>query len=114
MNRPYADIESENWVMHNNSLCQEEMNYMYDKSMEECRASGVYWKRASEHKDWKWIIMDDSWSRYCVWKGHADNCDPAKFGLNIEYNSGPGMLEIMENFVSSISTERCARGKREC
>jgi hypothetical protein len=67
---------------------------------EACR---VHSKPASEHPDWKWVVMDETWMIMTEWHRRASYCDPDNFDMYI-YNDwlGWGLQELHENLVSRL------------
>jgi hypothetical protein len=57
-------------------------------------------KPASEHPDWEWIVMDETWSIIQEWHRRADYCQPDNFDMYI-YNDwfGYGLQELQESLV---------------
>jgi len=60
-------------------------------------------KPASEHPDWKWVVMYGAWKIVNEWHLRMDYCNPDNFDMYI-YNDwyGYGCQELQENLVSLI------------
>lgn len=58
-------------------------------------------KPAAEHPEWKWTLMDQTWSIVTEWQRRTDYCQPDNFAMYI-YNDwyGYGLQELQENLVS--------------
>lgn len=59
------------------------------------------WKKpASDHPDWKWVMMWQTWQIMCDWHRRTDYCNPDNFDMYI-YNDfyGYGLQELLENLV---------------
>lgn len=63
----------------------------------------LHGKPASEHPDWEWVVMDETWSIVTEWHRRTDYCQPDNFGMYI-YNDfyGYGLAELQENLVSLV------------
>jgi len=69
--------------------------------MDDKTARDVRSKPASEHPDWKWVVMDETWMIMTEWHRRASYCDPDNFDMHI-YSDwlGYGSQELQENLVS--------------
>lgn len=66
------------------------------------------WKKpASEHPEWPWVMMWQSWTIRCDWNRFMTYRDPDNFGMYI-YNDwfGYGIQELQENLVCSLWAPR--------
>ena len=70
---------------------------------DEERGVPVHSKPASEHPDWKWVVMDETWMIMTEWHRRASYCDPDNFDMHI-YNDwfAWGLSELHENLVSRL------------
>ena len=68
---------------------------------DEDRGVPVHSKPASEHPEWKWVVMDETWMIMTEWHRRASYCDPDNFDMYI-YNDwlAWGLNELHENLVS--------------
>lgn len=66
-------------------------------------------KPASEHPDWKWVVMDECWTIVHEWHRRMDYCNPDNFNMYI-YNDwyGWGLTELQENLVGLSEWIACA------
>jgi hypothetical protein len=67
----------------------------------EAAGVGLQGKPASEHPDWKWVVMHETWMIVTEWHRRTDYCNPDNFDMYI-YNDwfGYGLQELQENLVS--------------
>ena len=61
----------------------------------------MFKKSPSEHPDWKWVMMWESWKNFCEYNKRADYTHPDLFHMYI-YNDfhAYGLQELIENMVS--------------
>ncbi|EME85543.1 uncharacterized protein MYCFIDRAFT_193826 [Pseudocercospora fijiensis CIRAD86] len=77
--------------------------------------SKLVWKKsASEHPNWKWIMLRESFDLLDAAYQDTDNRDPDTFGMYV-YNDflGYGIIEVLENMMWAIVTALANYVKRD-
>jgi hypothetical protein len=78
------------------------------ESVEESIGVKYFGKPASEHPDWKWVMMNETCSIVSEWLRRADYCQPDNFGMHIYSDFfGYGLQELQENLVGRFRSWMC-------
>lgn len=72
-----------------------------DDEEEQATGKKVHAKPSSEHPEWQWVVMRQTWLIMTEWHRRTDYCKPDNFDMYI-YNDffGYGLQELQENLVS--------------
>lgn len=72
----------------------------FQRALEEENKKGIIIEPASEHKNWKWVMMWESWKTVCEYQRRSKYCYPDLFSMHI-YNDFRSYepIELIENLV---------------
>lgn len=90
-------------------MCMVIPQWADEDGLDDEEARAVHNKPASEHPEWKWVTMNETWLIMTEWHRRTDYCQPDNFDMYI-YNDwfGYGVQELQENLVSCMEVCRAA------
>ncbi|KAF2464874.1 uncharacterized protein BDR25DRAFT_172186, partial [Lindgomyces ingoldianus] len=106
IHRPYFDVKFEDFHSNSDRLENDELYEKYSKGFHKEKSKEVILQPATNHQDWKWVIMWQGWKILLDCTRGAKYCNPDMFGMYISNDwKGWGLQELLENLMLEFDQE---------